>query len=333
MSLTRRTVVAIALTTFALMHACGGDEGGGVAGNTGGSLNTGGSGASGGGGASGGSGGTAPKSDCCTETPNATGCTNPTVQACVCAQDKYCCQVEWDAACAAETLLYKCGTCPTPSDCCSAGKCSSDAVRECVADTDGSCGTTWTAACAAKVTTLGCGTCGGTPTSPTVWINEIHYDNAGTDTAEGVEVAGTAGSDLTGWSLVFYNGATGGLKQYMSKSLSGTIPNQSNGFGTVWTAAANIQNGGADTTPEADGVALVDKAGKVVQFLSYEGKFTPTDGPASGVASVDIGKSETSTTVAGESLGLTGNGKKYSDFSWAGPNKATPGQPNTGQTF
>ena len=46
-----------------------------------------------------------------------------------------------------------------------------------------------------------------------------------------------------------------------------------------------------------------------------------------------IGKSETSTTVAGESLGLTGNGKKYSDFSWAGPNKATPGQPNTGQTF
>ncbi len=50
MSLTRRSVVAIALTTFALMHACGGDEGGGVAGNTGGSLNTGGSSASGGGG-------------------------------------------------------------------------------------------------------------------------------------------------------------------------------------------------------------------------------------------------------------------------------------------
>jgi hypothetical protein len=169
--------------------------------------------------------------------------------------------------------------------------------------------------------------------TPSVWINELHYDNASTDTGEGVEVAGTAGTDLTGWSLVFYNGAPTQLKQYMSKTLSGTIPSQSNGYGTVWTAAANMQNGGADTTPEPDGVALVDKAGKVVQFLSYEGKFTPTDGPATGVSSVDIGKSELSTTPAGQSLGLTGSGKKYSDFTWSGPTTATPGQPNTGQSF
>jgi hypothetical protein len=42
-----------------------------------------------------------------------------------------------------------------------------------------------------------------------VFINEIHYDNAGTDVGEGVEIAGYAGIDLTGWSLVPYNGTDG----------------------------------------------------------------------------------------------------------------------------
>lgn len=32
----------------------------------------------------------------------------------------------------------------------------------------------------------------------TVWINEIHYDNTGDDVDEGVEIAGPAGTDLTG---------------------------------------------------------------------------------------------------------------------------------------
>ncbi len=45
---------------------------------------------------------------------------------------------------------------------------------------------------------------------PAVFINEIHYDNAGTDTGEAVEIAGPAGTDLTGWSLVLYNGNGGG---------------------------------------------------------------------------------------------------------------------------
>jgi hypothetical protein len=42
-----------------------------------------------------------------------------------------------------------------------------------------------------------------------VFINEIHYDNAGTDVGEGVEIAGTAGTDLTGWSIIPYNGNGG----------------------------------------------------------------------------------------------------------------------------
>ncbi|NUM75937.1 hypothetical protein HUU40_16360, partial [candidate division KSB1 bacterium] len=42
-----------------------------------------------------------------------------------------------------------------------------------------------------------------------IFINEIHYDNNGADTGEAIEIAGPAGSDLTGWSLVLYNGANG----------------------------------------------------------------------------------------------------------------------------
>ncbi len=39
-----------------------------------------------------------------------------------------------------------------------------------------------------------------------VFINEIHYDNSGTDAGEAGEVAGPAGTDLTDWSIMLYNG-------------------------------------------------------------------------------------------------------------------------------
>ena len=57
-----------------------------------------------------------------------------------------------------------------------------------------------------------------------VFINEIHYDNTGTDAGEAIEMAGPAGTDLTGWSIVLYNGAGGAV--YDTDVLSGTIPNQ-----------------------------------------------------------------------------------------------------------
>ena len=59
------------------------------------------------------------------------------------------------------------------------------------------------------------------PISGTLFINEIHYDNTGSDVNEGVEVAGTAGLDLTGWSLVLYNGNGGAL--YNTVNLAGTL--------------------------------------------------------------------------------------------------------------
>lgn len=161
-----------------------------------------------------------------------------------------------------------------------------------------------------------------------VWINEIHYDNTGGDVGEFVEIAGTAGIDLANYTLVLYNGAGGA--SYNTLVLGGIIPNQANGFGTVcFNYPANgIQNG------SPDGIALVQNPGNMVlQFLSYEGVFAATDGPANGMNSTDIGVSENGTNAIGTSLYLTGNGDEYADFTWTGPLAATNCGVNTGQTF
>ncbi len=161
----------------------------------------------------------------------------------------------------------------------------------------------------------------------TVFVNEIHYDNTGTDAGEAVEVAGPAGTDLSGWSLVLYNGNGGGA--YEATPLSGTIPDQDDGFGTLSFGypSNGIQNG------SPDGVALVDPAGSVVQFLSYEGVFTAAGGPADGRASADIGVSESGSDPVGQSLRLTGSGDEDADFIWAPPAAASFGSVNAGQNF
>ncbi|MEL7376486.1 MAG: hypothetical protein AAFN65_05970, partial [Bacteroidota bacterium] len=162
---------------------------------------------------------------------------------------------------------------------------------------------------------------------PAVWINEFHYDNVGGDTGEFVEVAGTAGFDLTGYTIVLYNGS-GGVT-YDTDALSGTIPNQANGFGTVdiQYPSNGLQNG------SPDGIALVDAGGNVVQFISYEGDFTATNGPAAGMMAMDVMVSEPGTTPVGQSLQLVGQGSAYADFTWTGPADDSPGSVNSGQTF
>ena len=79
-----------------------------------------------------------------------------------------------------------------------------------------------------------------------IFISEFHYDNSGTDVGEFVEVTAPAGTDLTGWSIVLYNG-TGGAS-YDTDSLTGTVANQSVGFGTMVVdyASNGIQNGAPD---------------------------------------------------------------------------------------
>lgn len=161
------------------------------------------------------------------------------------------------------------------------------------------------------------------------FINEFHYDNASTDVDEFIEVVGPAGTDLSGATLVLYNGSSSSLSPYSTLSLGGILADQCDGYGTsVVTLPTNgIQNGGPD------GIALVDASGSVFEFISYEGSFTAVAGPASGMTSVDIGVSESSSTAAGSALQLIGSGFVAADFSWTGPAPASQGQCNQGQSF
>jgi uncharacterized protein len=159
------------------------------------------------------------------------------------------------------------------------------------------------------------------------FINEIHYDNSGTDVNEGVEIAGAAGTNLAGWSLVFYNGNGGGV--YGTVVLSGIIPNQDDGYGALafGPPAGGIQNGAPD------GIALVDATGRVVQFLSYEGVMTATAGPAAGMTSTDIGIAQEPAPGAGASLQRVGTGAVAGDFRWVSSNDDSFGSVNAGQDF
>ncbi|WP_024768577.1 T9SS type A sorting domain-containing protein [Aquimarina macrocephali] len=160
-----------------------------------------------------------------------------------------------------------------------------------------------------------------------VFINEIHYDNASTDIEEAIEIAGTAGTDLSGWNIVLYNGSNNAV--YNTISISGVIPDQQNGFGTIVEIlpANGLQNGAPD------GIALIDNNNTVIQFLSYEGVITATDGPASGLTSTDIGVSESSSTPVGASLQLAGTGTSATEFTWETSTTNSYGAINTNQVL
>jgi hypothetical protein len=118
-------------------------------------------------------------------------------------------------------------------------------------------------------------------------INEIDYDNIGTDTAEYVELynAGNAAMALDGFQLVFVNGANNTVYTTVDLGPAGTImPGQYLVVGatsvvsplpasvlTIDAGAVSnyIQNGAPD------GMALIDtNNGTVIDAISYEGAIT-----------------------------------------------------------
>ncbi|GER04671.1 hypothetical protein JCM17846_23530 [Iodidimonas nitroreducens] len=176
------------------------------------------------------------------------------------------------------------------------------------------------------------------PALATPFFNEVHYDNDGRDQGEFIEIAGLAGTDLSGWSVELINGNGGAV--YNTINLGGILGNDLNGFGfeTLNFDTNGIQNGGPD------GMALVDNTGRVVQFLSYEGTFTATSGAALGLSSTDIGVRETSSTPIGFSVQVSGNisggdlttdasGRLTTAFQWDAPAANTAGAVNSNQTL
>ena len=159
------------------------------------------------------------------------------------------------------------------------------------------------------------------PGLPAVRFSEIHYDNAGIDVGEAIEIEGPADTDLTNWRIVLYNG-NGGVA-YHTRILSGVIDGScanvpGRGIAYFEYPTDGIQNG------SPDGFALVDATGAVVEFLSYEGSFAAADGPAAGMTSQDLGVVQASTNPSGQTL------QRKDDGTWAGPQAANIGGCNSG---
>ncbi|MGA1130270.1 MAG: putative Ig domain-containing protein, partial [Chthoniobacterales bacterium] len=135
------------------------------------------------------------------------------------------------------------------------------------------------------------------------WVNEFHYDTVNTDTGEFVEVV--VGPDvtaaLTDIVLDLYNGSGGA--SYATHALSTFVlgGTTADGYRIFYKDIPGIQNG----APDGLGVSV---GGVASGFLSYEGTFAATSGPANGQTSTDIGISETGTSPIGSSLQLTGSG-------------------------
>lgn len=169
------------------------------------------------------------------------------------------------------------------------------------------------------------------PPMPNAWINEFHYDNNGTDVNEFVEVVVENAGDfeLSDLAVVLYNGGNG--QSYNTDLLSTFTPGAVIGNFSIFTftyPSDGIQNGGPD------GLALTYQGILIPgQFLSYEGSFTATNGPANGVSSINIGVSESSSTPVGYSLQLGGVGTEYTDFTWQAEATNTLGLVNNNQSF
>lgn len=160
---------------------------------------------------------------------------------------------------------------------------------------------------------------------PEVWINELHYDNTGTDVGEFVELAGPAGENVDSWMLLAVDGTTGTV--YARRQLAGVFPDQQNGYGTLAFAFPGLQDGAPD------GIAVVTGDGVLMHFVAYEGSFQGVGGAVAGRTAADVGVSEPATTPVGHSLQLGGTGGGYAQFTWQAAQAATPGARNTNQTF
>ncbi|WP_233559110.1 ExeM/NucH family extracellular endonuclease [Micromonospora radicis] len=150
------------------------------------------------------------------------------------------------------------------------------------------------------------------PAATTPFISEIHYDNAGTDVGEAIEIEAPIGFDLTGWQIVLYNGGNGAA--YNTRTLTGTVPDA--GVVVAEYPVNGIQNG------DPDGVALVSPTSSVTEFITYGGTFTAIGGPANGLTGTDIGVKESSSTPIGYSL-------QKIDGAWKAPAPHTFGVRNT----
>jgi len=169
---------------------------------------------------------------------------------------------------------------------------------------------------------------------PTVFLNEIHYQNIGPD-AEFIEVAHTIDIALSGYQIHFYEQA-GTVYRVIeditslvnpgdtSNSIDGFTFSSFNTINPLAPASELMQN-------ENAGLALVNPLNQVVDFISYGVPIVGTDGPAIGLTSTFMGVTETAINNPLNSLQLGGEGYQRTDFFWQSQGRASRAALNTNQ--
>ena len=182
-------------------------------------------------------------------------------------------------------------------------------------------------------------------------INEVDYDQAGTDMAEFIEIYNptTATISLAGIAVSLVNGATAGDPQYTRIALDSAVDLPPNSYLVIasattlatfvadrevmMTGTSNlIQNGGA---PDGDGIALIDTTAPahVIDALSYtaEIRMATIPGFTGGVNLVEGTQTPVSDANTGvRSLCRIPNGSDTDDAAsdWATAMMITPGMAN-----
>ncbi|NQV41687.1 MAG: T9SS type A sorting domain-containing protein [Candidatus Marinimicrobia bacterium] len=161
-----------------------------------------------------------------------------------------------------------------------------------------------------------------------LFINEIDYDQTGTDASEYLELAGPAGT-YNSVVVELVNGNNNSV--YQTADLGSiTLADESNGFGFYVIGVAGVPN--LDITPSgwpsenliqngAPDAIVLRVGGTIVDAVAYEGEMTDADGNAMESAEGDFSGIDSSMSR----LGIDGSPWEYGPFS--------PGAVNTNQTF
>jgi vibriolysin len=172
-------------------------------------------------------------------------------------------------------------------------------------------------------------------------INEVDYDNVGTDNAEYVEIYNptSAAVSLTGYSLVYVNGGNNATYATINLGSAGSLAAGQylvvgSSSVTVPASAKKLASNQALQNGAPDGVALVAN-GAVVDVLSYEGSITAASVTGvSGTVSLVEGTALPATTAdsdsAARSLCRFPNGTDTNNAStdWKACGTLTPGAAN-----
>lgn len=145
------------------------------------------------------------------------------------------------------------------------------------------------------------------------WVNEIHYDNIGSDTHEGFEIL--IDTSQVADSSIFvqlYNGKDSLPYGAVLGIRDASLVSYDSIYLIAWFSIKGLQNG------PNDGIFLFqeDSLIKPLQFLSYEGQLLAQGGKASGMESDGLSISQNALNPIGYSMQLQGEGSNYQDFQW-----------------